>query len=85
MNTEVFNWEIIINNNNNPSKSCVKLDGRLLAVSTAKVVIDVDKNIPCLQLHIPLDPYINKFQIITDTTPDDSQIIVATSKDKQLV
>jgi hypothetical protein len=78
---ETMKWELRISNQGNPDVNMLTLNGKLVPASKVELINDADKSCPALRITLPMVASAgNDIVIITDTTPFEDKVVVATAK-----
>lgn len=74
-------WEVRISNQGNPDVNMLTLNGVLIPASKVEIVNDANDKCPALRITLPMVASAgNDITVITDTTPYEDKVVVATSK-----
>lgn len=74
-------WEVRISNQGNPDVNMLTLNGILVPASKVEVINDAEGSYPALRITLPMVASVgNDIIIITDTTPYEDKVVIATVK-----
>jgi hypothetical protein len=74
-------WEVRISNQGNPDVNMLTLNGILVPASKVEVINDAEGTCPALRITLPMVASVgNDIVIITDTTPYEDKVVIATAK-----